>query len=358
MALTDDNFATIVVAIDAGRVLYDNVRKFIIYIFAHATPEIVPFLVFALAGGAVPLPLPVLLLLAFDVGTETLPSLALGRDPPEPGIMRRPPRPRSEGVPPTHADPRVAVSRPDRRRALARRLLLRTHRSWLALWRSHRPRHPLPPRLPTSHHDDVPRHDLRPDRIRLRGAYAARVASAYRVLSNRYLLLAIVGELAVAAACVYAPLQSLLGTAPPPTRGLVLVLPSPLIVWGADEARRYLIRRRSRSTITGTTTRGNQLISKPRSDCDGKAHSRLRSEPPTSSASTRRHACGPLDPGTAASAPRQRFRRHAGAIGPGWEAVRGACFRSHDQAALSGGCAASVAARLSLSTTDRHRRRG
>jgi len=98
MALTDDNFATIVVAIDAGRVLYDNVRKFIIYIFAHATPEIVPFLVFALAGGAVPLPLPVLLLLAFDVGTETLPSLALGRDPPEPGIMRRPPRPRSEGV--------------------------------------------------------------------------------------------------------------------------------------------------------------------------------------------------------------------------------------------------------------------
>lgn len=98
MVLTDDNFATIVVAIEAGRQVYDNVRKFILYIFAHATPEVVPFLVFALAGGTVPLPLTVLQLLAFDVFSETLPSLALGRDPIEPGIMDRPPRPRSEGV--------------------------------------------------------------------------------------------------------------------------------------------------------------------------------------------------------------------------------------------------------------------
>ena len=49
MVLTDDNFATIVVAVEAGRQVYDNVRKFIVYIFAHATPEVVPFLVFALA---------------------------------------------------------------------------------------------------------------------------------------------------------------------------------------------------------------------------------------------------------------------------------------------------------------------
>ncbi|MFD2351141.1 cation transporting ATPase C-terminal domain-containing protein [Nonomuraea ferruginea] len=53
---------------------------------------------FALAGGAVPLPLTVLQLLAFDVGTETLPALALGREPAEPGLMRRPPRERSESV--------------------------------------------------------------------------------------------------------------------------------------------------------------------------------------------------------------------------------------------------------------------
>ena len=98
MVLTDDNFATIVVAVAAGRQVYDNVRKFIIYIFAHATPEVVPFLLFALAGGSIPLALPVLQLLAFDVFTETMPSLALGRDPAEPGIMQRAPRKRSESV--------------------------------------------------------------------------------------------------------------------------------------------------------------------------------------------------------------------------------------------------------------------
>ena len=55
MVLTDDNFATIVAAVEAGRRVYDNVRKFILYIFAHAVPEVVPFLVFALSGGAIPL---------------------------------------------------------------------------------------------------------------------------------------------------------------------------------------------------------------------------------------------------------------------------------------------------------------
>ena len=54
MVLTDDNFATIVAAVEAGRRVYDNVRKFILYIFAHAVPEVVPFLVFALSGGARP----------------------------------------------------------------------------------------------------------------------------------------------------------------------------------------------------------------------------------------------------------------------------------------------------------------
>ena len=52
MVLTDDNFATIVAAVEAGRRVYDNIRKFILYIFAHTTPEVTPFLVFALSGGA------------------------------------------------------------------------------------------------------------------------------------------------------------------------------------------------------------------------------------------------------------------------------------------------------------------
>ena len=185
MVLTDDNFATIVTAVEAGRVVYDNVRKFIVYIFAHATPEVVPFLVFALAGGAVPLPLTVLQLLAFDVGTETLPSLALGRDPAEPGIMERPPRPRSEGViRAADADPRLAVPRPDRRRRSrsAGFFYVLTQRR-LASRRSDRRGHPLPPRLPAGDDDDVPRDDLRADRHRLRGPHPARVAALGRACS-------------------------------------------------------------------------------------------------------------------------------------------------------------------------------
>jgi hypothetical protein len=78
MVLTDDNFATIVTAVEAGRRVYDNVRKFIVYIFTHAVPEVVPFLVFALSGGQIPLALTVMQILAIDLGTDTLPALALG----------------------------------------------------------------------------------------------------------------------------------------------------------------------------------------------------------------------------------------------------------------------------------------
>jgi calcium-translocating P-type ATPase len=98
MVLTDDNFATIAAAVEAGRRVYDNVRKFICYIFTHAVPEVMPFLVFALAGGVVPLPLTVMQILAIDLGTDTLPALALSREPAEPGLMDRPPRPRKQGV--------------------------------------------------------------------------------------------------------------------------------------------------------------------------------------------------------------------------------------------------------------------
>ena len=82
MVLTDDNFATIAAAVESGRRVYDNVRKFICYIFTHAVPEVVPFLIFALAGGAVPLPLTVMQILAIDLGTDTLPALGSAANPP------------------------------------------------------------------------------------------------------------------------------------------------------------------------------------------------------------------------------------------------------------------------------------
>ena len=98
MVLTDDNFASIVAAVEEGRVVYDNIRKFITYIFVHAIPEMVPFVLFALSGGAIPLPLTAILVLAIDLGTDTVPALALGREPAEPGTMDRAPRPREAGI--------------------------------------------------------------------------------------------------------------------------------------------------------------------------------------------------------------------------------------------------------------------
>jgi len=85
MVLLDDNFATIVSAIEEGRTIFENIKKFITYIFAHGTPEAIPYIMFALFK--IPLPLTVMQILAIDLGTETIPALALGAEPPESTIM-------------------------------------------------------------------------------------------------------------------------------------------------------------------------------------------------------------------------------------------------------------------------------
>jgi len=94
MILTDDNFASIVGAIEEGRAVYTNIKRFLTYILASNIPELFPFLLFVLAG--VPLPLVVMQILAVDLGTDLLPALALGTEKPEPGIMELPPRSRKE----------------------------------------------------------------------------------------------------------------------------------------------------------------------------------------------------------------------------------------------------------------------
>jgi magnesium-transporting ATPase (P-type) len=246
MVLTDDNFATIVAAVEAGRRVYDNIRKFILYIFAHATPEVAPFLVFALGGGAIPLPLTVLQLLAFDVGTETLPALALGRERAEPGVMRRRPHKRSDSV----IQPPMLVRAWLFLGVICATLALAGF-FWVLLEAGWQPGDPTGPGHPLHHayQQATTMTFLGMVAGQIGTAFAARTDRAslrsVGVFSNRLLLWGIAFELLLAAILIYAPpFQDLLGTAALAPHMVLFVVPFPFIVWGADEIRRWLLRRR------------------------------------------------------------------------------------------------------------------
>ena len=91
--LTNDNFGSIAAAIEEGRAVFDNIRKFITYLFSSNVPELLPFLL--TAGAGIPAALTIRQILAIDLGTDILPALALGTENPEPNIMHAPPRKRS-----------------------------------------------------------------------------------------------------------------------------------------------------------------------------------------------------------------------------------------------------------------------
>jgi len=96
MILTDDNFASIVAAVEEGRVIYSNIRKFVYYLLSCNIGEILIIFLAMLAG--LPLPLRPIHLLWLNLVTDGLPALALGMEKGEPGIMRRPPRPSREPI--------------------------------------------------------------------------------------------------------------------------------------------------------------------------------------------------------------------------------------------------------------------
>jgi P-type Ca2+ transporter type 2C len=96
MVLTDDNFASIVNAIEEGRVIYDNIRKFIKYLLSSNVGEILVMFVALIVG--LPLPLLAIQILWINLVTDGLPAIALGFEPAEPEVMRRKPRPRNESI--------------------------------------------------------------------------------------------------------------------------------------------------------------------------------------------------------------------------------------------------------------------
>jgi calcium-translocating P-type ATPase len=248
MVLADDNFASIVAAIEEGRVVYENIRKFIVYIFAHLTPEVVPFLLFALSGGSIPLPLTALQILAIDLGTETLPALALGREPAEPGILDRPPRPRRESIVTGAMLTRawLWLGLLEAGLVLGGFFLVLGSAGWS-------------PGEETG--AGSPLHDayLAATTMTFAGITACQVGTAFAArtsraslrqigfLSNPLLLWGIAFELLFAAALIYLPpLQGVFGTAAIEPQYLTVLAAFPLLVWASDELRRWLLRRRAR----------------------------------------------------------------------------------------------------------------
>ncbi|WP_067537143.1 cation-translocating P-type ATPase [Nocardia crassostreae] len=248
MVLTDDNFATIVAAVRAGRQVCDNVRKFIVYIFAHLTPEVAPFLLFALSGGSIPLPLTVLQILAIDLGTETLPAVALGREPAEPGLMGkspRPPHPPTENV----VRPGMLVRGYGLLGGVSAVLVLAGF--FLTLYSGGwRPGADTGPGAPLHHLY------LQATTMTFLGIVACQLGTGLAVrtetaslrsvgfFSNPMLLWGMAFEVAFSFALVYVqPLTAIFELAPPEPAHLALLLAYPPLLWGVDELRKLRHRR-------------------------------------------------------------------------------------------------------------------
>jgi calcium-translocating P-type ATPase len=250
MVLTDDNFASIVAAIEEGRTVYDNVRKFITYIFSHTPAEVVPFAAFALAAGAFPLPILPIQVLAIDLGTDTVPALALGRERAEPGIMTRAPRARHSGI-----VSRAMLTRAWLRLGAVEAALVMGGFFFVLL------RAGWTPHAPTGAGTALHHAYLQATTMTWAGivagqmgvAFAVRTARAslrqIGVLSNRYLLRGVAFAIAFAAAVIYLPpLQSFFHTRPLALEDLLLLATFPFIVWGSDELYRAWLRRRQRES--------------------------------------------------------------------------------------------------------------
>ena len=193
------------------------------------------------------MPLTIPQLLAVDVGTETLPALALGREPAEPGIMHRKPRSRKEGVIQSSMLIRawLFVGLISAALEMAGFFFVLLQNNWqlgadvsagTAL------HHPYMQATTMTFAGMV--------MCQVGTAFAARTERAslrsVGVFKNRLLLWGILFELVLAAMIIYLPfLQDIFSTAALGPKELLFLLPFPFIVWGADEIRRWLARRKS-----------------------------------------------------------------------------------------------------------------
>jgi sodium/potassium-transporting ATPase subunit alpha len=239
MVLLDDNFATIVAAVEEGRAVFENIRKFITYIFTSNIPEIVPFLAYALLG--IPLPLTILQILAIDLGTDMLPALALGVERPSGAVMRASPRPRGEPLLTSAMLWRAyAFLGPIEAAAAMTGYFFIL---WQGGWSWGEIPSPLLYRQATT--------------ACLTAVIVTQIANGFVCrssresvwslgwLTNRLLLIGIVVEIGLLLAIVYSPIgQRMFGTAALPLSAWLVAIPFALLLFAADEARKALSSRK------------------------------------------------------------------------------------------------------------------
>ncbi len=249
IVLLDDNFASIVGAIEEGRAVFENLRKFLTYILTSNIPELVPYLAFMLFR--IPLPLTVIQILAVDLGTDMLPALALGAEAPHPGIMRQPPRARSERLLSWGLVPRAYLWLGLLEAAIAMGIFFFVLDT--AGWR---------------YGELLAAGD--PDYLAATGACLAAIVVAqmvnvflcrhpqqaawrFRLLGNPLLLAALVFELGLILLIVYTPWgNALFGTAPLATGVWLAIVPLALLMGLLEEARKAFVRgRKARNSTAG-----------------------------------------------------------------------------------------------------------
>ena len=243
LVLLDDNFATIVAAVEQGRTTFANARRFLTYHLTDNVAELTPFVVWALSGGRFPLALSVLQVLCLDIGTDILPAVALGAEPSSPRALARPPQGR-------HLIDRAVLMR-----ALVVLGLTESFVEMAAFLASlsangWRPGAPFPTAAPLMAASGAAFTAV--VAAQMANAFACRSASLWPGRlgwwSNRLLVFAVIGEAAMLASFLYIPpIANLVGHAPPNTVGYIVALAAIPAVLAVDAVYK---RERSRRSVS------------------------------------------------------------------------------------------------------------
>ena len=253
LVLLDDDFATIIAAVEQGRATYANIRRFLTYHLTDNVAELTPFVIWALSGGRFPLALSVLQILALDIGTDLLPALALGSEAPSKGTLKRPPERR-------HLMDKALMFRVFGLLGPVEALFEMTAYTAVLLGAGWTPGAELPPSdvLMAASGAAFTTVVL----AQLANAFACRSASVppWRLgwFSNRLLVWAVLAELGLLAVFLFlGPLAALLGHAPPSPGGLAVALAAIPAVLLADWL--YKIARHRRAGTAAPATKVQRL---------------------------------------------------------------------------------------------------